>query len=101
MKRTNFELSTLTSLKNDTFQTVNKIANNTEYKTPHSNSAKQAKGIMNSLRKEIVKNLLRHNMNKNNLNFDVNFVMNTFLDEEAEDDSLEVMIRTDIEKLFS
>lgn len=56
---------------------------------------------MNSLRKEIVKNLLRHNMNKNNLNFDVNFVMNTFLDEEAEDDSLEVMIRTDIEKLFS
>lgn len=41
-------------------------------------------------------------MNKNNLNFDVNFVMNTFLDEEEkEDDTIEVMIRNDIEKLFA
>lgn len=41
-------------------------------------------------------------MNKNNLNFDVNFVMNTFLDEfENEDDTIEVLIRNDIEKLFT
>jgi len=58
---------------------------------------------MNSLRKEIVKNLLKHNINKSNLNFDVNFVMNTFLDDDdgEDDDSLEIMIRKDMEKLFS
>lgn len=40
-------------------------------------------------------------MNKNNLNFDVNFVLNTFLDEDDENESLEIMIRNDIQKLFT
>jgi len=82
-------------------QSINSKINYTNFKTPHSNSAKQSKAVMNSLRKEIVKNLLKHNMNKNNLNFDVNFVLNTFLDEDEETESLEIMIRNDIQKLFT
>jgi len=41
-------------------------------------------------------------MNKNNLNFDVNTVMDTFFDDENNnDDTIEVTMKNDIEKLFT
>jgi hypothetical protein len=57
---------------------------------------------MTSFRKELVRNLIKHNMNRNNLNFDVNFILDNFFDEEGEEEeSLDTLIKKDVAKLFN